>query len=123
MEVKTVEAEVCPAHVRMLAGIRPKISVSSFMGCLKGKSSTILCEQFGGLKYKYRNRDYWREGYYVDTVGKSESRIAEHIKKQLKEDEMGEKLTMGWVGLFAGGKQPFPAGGRSYYAFCAWRRV
>ena len=48
-----VEAEICPDHVHMLVEIPPKISVSSFMGYLKGKSSTILYEQFGELKYKY----------------------------------------------------------------------
>ena len=40
------------------------------MGYLKGKSSTMLYEQFGELKYKYRNREFWCKGYYVDTVGK-----------------------------------------------------
>ena len=56
------------------------------MGYLKGKSSTMLYEQFGELKYKYRNREFWCKGYYVDTVGKNTSRIAEYIKNQLKED-------------------------------------
>ena len=49
------------------------------MGYLKGKSSTMLYEQFGELKYKYRNREFWCKGYYVDTVEKNESRIAEYI--------------------------------------------
>ena len=92
--VKIVEAEVCPDHVHMLVEIPPKISVSSFMGYLKGKSSTMLYEKFGELKYKYRNREFWCKGYYVDTVGKNESRIAEYIKNQLKEDELGEQMTM-----------------------------
>ena len=60
--VKIVEAEVCPDHVHMLVEIPPKISVSSFMGYLKGKSSTMLYEQFGELKYKYRNREFWCKG-------------------------------------------------------------
>ena len=74
------------------------------MGDLKGKSSTMLYEQFGELKYKYRNRKFWCKGYYVDTVGKNESRIAEYIKNQLKQDEMGEQLTMSQVGPFTGSK-------------------
>ena len=102
--VKIVEAEVCPDHIHMLVEIPPKISVSSFMGYLKGKSSTILYEQFGELKYKYRNREFWCKGYYVDTVGKNESRIAEYIKNQLKEDEMGEQLTFGSNSPFTGCK-------------------
>lgn len=61
--VKIVEAEVCPDHVHMLVEIPPKLSVSSFMGYLKGKSSTMLYEQFGELKYKYRSKEFWRRGY------------------------------------------------------------
>ena len=74
------------------------------MRYLKGKSSTMLYEQFGELKYKYRNREFWCKGYYVDTVGKNTSRIAEYIKNQLKEDELGEQLAMSGISLFKGGK-------------------
>lgn len=83
---------------------QPKLSVSSFMGYLKGKSSTMLYEQFGELKYKYRSREFWCRGYYVDTAGKNTSRIAEYIKNQLKEDQLGEQLTMSEVGPFTGSK-------------------
>ena len=64
----------------------------------------MLYEQFGELKYKHRNREFWCKGYYVDTVEKNESRIAEYIKNQLKEDQMGEQLTMSQVGLFTSSK-------------------
>ena len=96
--------KVCPDHVHMLVEIPPKYAISSFMGYLKGKSSTMLYEQFGELKYKYRNREFWCKGYYVDTVGKNTSRIAEYIQNQLKEDQLGEQLTMGEIGPFKGGK-------------------
>jgi putative transposase len=76
----------------MLLEIPPKIAVSSFMGYLKGKSTTMIYEQFPELKYKYRNREFWCKGYYVDTVGKNEGRIAEYIKHQLEEDRLGEQL-------------------------------
>lgn len=92
--VNIVEAEVCADHVHMLLEIPPKYSISSFMGYLKGKSSTMLYEQFGELKYKYRNREFWSKGYYVDTTGKNSSRIAEYIRNQLKEDYLGEQLTI-----------------------------
>ena len=98
--VKIIEAEICPEHVHMLVEIPPKIAVSKFMGYLKGKSSTMLYEQFGELKYKYGNREFWCKGYYVDTAGKNETRIAEYIKKQLEEDKSGEQLTMGEEGPF-----------------------
>ena len=76
----------------------------SFMRYLKGKSSTMLYEQFGELKYKYRNREFWCKGYYVDTVGKNTSRIAEYIKNQLKEDELGEQLARSGISPLKGGK-------------------
>ena len=70
------------------------------MGYLKGKSATMLYEEFGELKYKYRNREFWCKGYYVDTVGKNEKRIAEYIKNQLEEDRLGDQLTMSEAGPF-----------------------
>ena len=78
--VKIIEAEACPDHIHLFVEIPPKLSISGFMGYLKGKSSTMLYEQFGELKYKYRNREFWCRGYYVDTVGKNETRIAEYIR-------------------------------------------
>ena len=102
--VNILEAEVCPDHIHMLVEIPPKIAVSSFMGYLKGKSNTMLYEQFSELKYKYRNREFWCKGYYVDTVGKNTARIAEYIQNQLKEDQLGEQLTMAGTGPFKGGK-------------------
>ena len=62
---------------------------------LKGKSSLMLYERFPELKYKYRNREFWCRGYYVDTAGKNTKRIAEYIKHQLDEDQMAEQMTMG----------------------------
>ncbi len=92
--VKIIEAEVCPDHVHMLLEIPQKYSISSFMGYLKGKSSTMLHEQFGELKYQYRNREFWYKAYYVDTTGKNSSQISEYIRNQLKEDYLGEQLTI-----------------------------
>lgn len=91
--VKIIQAEVCIDHVHMLIEIPPKMSVSSFMGFLKGKSSIMIYEKWGNLKYKYRGRQFWCRGYYVDTAGKNDKIIKEYIAKQLKEDELGEQLT------------------------------
>ena len=102
--INIIEAEVCPDHIHMLIEIPPKIAVSSFMGYLNGKSSTMMYEQFGELKYKYRNREFWCRGYYVDTAGKKVGRISEYIKNQLKEDELGEQLAMPGSSPFKGGK-------------------
>ena len=104
--VKIIEAEVCP-DPGTYAGrnTAQNGSVELFMGYRKGKSSTKLYEQFGELKYKYRSREFWCKGYYVDTVGKNRSRIGENIKNQLKEEQLGEQLVMSEVGPFKGGKK------------------
>ena len=73
-------------------------------GLPQGKSSTMLYEQFGELKYKFRNRQFWCRGYYVDTVGKNESRIAEYIQNQLKEDELGDQMKIPGTSPFTGSK-------------------
>lgn len=91
-KVNIIEAEVCPDHIHMLLEISPKISVSSFMGFLKGKSSLLIYEKWGNLKYKFRNREFWCKGYYVDTVGKNSTKIKEYIQNQLKDDELGDRL-------------------------------
>ena len=64
------------------------------MGFLKGKSSLMIYEKWGNMKFKYRNRQFWCRGYYVDTVGKNEKKIAEYISNQLKQDEMSEQLVL-----------------------------
>lgn len=91
--VTIIEAEVCPDHIHMLVEIPPKMSVSSFMGFLKGKSSLIIHERHANLKYKHGNRSFWCRGYYVDTVGKNTKKIAEYIQKQLEEDRLQDQLT------------------------------
>ena len=90
--VNIIEAEIRPDHVHMLVEIPPKMSVASFVGYLKGKSSLMIYEQWGNLKFKYRNREFWCKGYYVDTVGKNTQKIKEYIENQLKEDKLGEQL-------------------------------
>ena len=93
-KISIVEAEVCSDHIHMLLEIPPKLAVSSFMGYLKGKSSLMLYESFPELKFKYRNREFWCRGYYVDTAGKNAKKIQAYIKNQLAEDKAGEQLTM-----------------------------
>ena len=65
--VEIIEAEVCPDHIHMLVAIPPKISVASFVGFLKGKSSLLIYQKWANMKYKYRNREFWCRGYYLDT--------------------------------------------------------
>lgn len=103
--VKIITAEVCPDHVHMLIEIPPKMAVSGFMGFLKGKSSIIIYQKWGNMKYKYRNRSFWCRGYYVDTAGKNDKVIKTYIENQLKEDQISEQLTMDIEDPFTGKKQ------------------
>ena len=70
------------------------MSISKFMGILKGKSSLMIFDRFANLKYKYGNRHFWCRGYYVDTVGRNKTAIAKYIQNQIEEDKLAEQLSM-----------------------------
>ena len=93
-EVNLLEGEVCPDHVHMLVEVPPKLSVSGFMGYLKGKSSILIYQKYANMKFKYRNREFWCRGYFVDTVGKNKKAIQEYIANQIKEDKEMEQMTI-----------------------------
>lgn len=92
--VEIIEANACSDHIHMLVSIPPKISVSSFMGYLKGKSSLMIFDRHANLKYKYGNRQFWCKGYYVDTVGRNKKAIQEYIKNQLQEDIALDQISL-----------------------------
>jgi putative transposase len=91
---KGVEIIEGPDHVHILVAIPPKISVSGFMGYLKGKSSLLIFQKYGNMKFAYRNREFWCRGYYVDTVGKNTKAIKEYIANQLKADKEADQLAL-----------------------------
>ena len=80
--VEIIEGHLMPDHAHMLLAIPPKYSVSSVMGCLKGKSSLMIFDKHANLKYKFGNRRFWAEGYYASTVGLDEAAIAKYIREQ-----------------------------------------
>ena len=92
-DVEIIEAHAMPDHIHMLVKIPPKLSVSAFMGYLKGKSSLMIFEKHSNLKYKYGNRNFWAKGYFVSTVGLNTEVVKEYIKNQEKEDMMQDKLS------------------------------
>ena len=92
--VEIIEANACPDHIHMLVSIPPKISVSSFMGYLKGKSSLMIFDRHANLKYKYGNRHFWCKGFYVDTVGKNKNAIAKYIQNQLQNDIASDQMSL-----------------------------
>ena len=103
-EVNRIEAEVCIDQVYMLVEIPPKMGVSGFMGFLKGKSSQMIYERWANTRYKYRNREFWCRGYYVDTIGKNIKKIKEYIANQLKKDQEAEQLVLDIEDSFQGSK-------------------
>ena len=92
--VEIIEGEVCPDHIHLLLRIPPKMSISGFMGYLKGKSSLMIFEKHANLKYKYGNRHFWCRGYYVDTVGKNTAAIKKYIQNQIKEDMEYDQMSL-----------------------------
>ena len=92
--VEIIEGHLMPDHIHMLLAIPPKYSVSSFMGYLKGKSALMIFDRHANLKYKFGNRHFWAEGYYVSTVGLNEATIKKYIQEQEKQDIMKDKLSV-----------------------------
>ena len=92
--VEIIEAQACVDHIHMLVSIPPKMSVSSFMGYLKGKSTLMIFERHSNLKYKYGNRRFWCTGYYVSTVGRNKKAIEQYIRDQEREDMMADQMTI-----------------------------
>ena len=91
--VEILEGHLMPDHIHMLVSITPKYSVSQFMGYLKGKSSLMIFDKHANLKYKFGNRHFWAEGYYVSTVGMNEATIAKYIREQEAHDIAMDKIT------------------------------
>ena len=88
-------------HVHLLLSILPKYSVLQIMEYLKGKSAMMIFERYANLKYKFGNRHFWAEGYYVSTVGLNTATMQKYIREQEKEDQIMDKLkTKEYVDLF-----------------------
>ena len=103
--VEIIEGHLMPDHIHMLVSIPPKYSVSQFMGYLKGKSSLMIFDKHANLKYKFGNRHFWAEGYYVSTVGLNEAAIAKYIREQEAHDIAMDKVTgKEYEDPFKGGK-------------------
>ena len=92
-ESRILEGHLMPDHVHMLVSIPPKLSVSSFMGYLKGKSALMMFDRHANLKYKFGNRHFWATGYYVSTVGIQEKALRKYIQEQEKQDQIEDKIS------------------------------
>lgn len=92
--VEIIEGSMMPDHVHLLVSIPPKISVSSFLGYLKGKSAMMIFDRHANLKYKFGNRHFWATGYFVSTVGLNEATIAKYVREQQTNDQMNDKVSV-----------------------------
>ncbi|KRL06261.1 IS200/IS605 family transposase [Liquorilactobacillus hordei] len=91
-EVEIIE-NAMPDRIHMLVKIPPKMSVSRFMGYLKGRSAVIIHERHANLKYNYGNRSSWARGYYVSTVGLNQKTIQKYIREQESEDRLSDSMS------------------------------
>ena len=91
--IEIIEGKAMPDHIHILVKIPPKMSISNFMGYLKGKSAMMIFARHGNLKYKFGNNNFWSTGYYVSTVGLNEATIAKYIKEQDTYDKMMDKIS------------------------------
>lgn len=91
--VEIIEAHAMPDHIHMLLKISPKISVSGFMGYLKGKSALMIFERHANLKYRYGNRHFWAKGFFVSTVRLNIKVVEDYIRNQEKEDMVQDNLS------------------------------
>ena len=86
-DVEIISGAVCIDHVHLCVSIPPKMSVSSFMGNLKGKSTLMIYDRHPEKQSKW-NKAFWARGYYVATVGNvTESAIKKYIKEQSEESQ------------------------------------
>ena len=92
-KVEIIEAHAMPDHIHMLVSIPPKLSVSEFMGYLKGKSTLMIFERHANMRYKYGRRVFWTKGYYVSTVGGNKKAIEKYIREQEAEDQICDQLS------------------------------
>ena len=93
-DVDNIVGAVCVDHIHLSVAIPPKISIANFMGYLKGKSALMIFDKHANLKYKFGNRHFWAEGYYVSTVGLNEATIKKYIQEQEKHDIAMDKLSV-----------------------------
>ena len=79
--VEIIDGAVCVDHVHLYVSIPPKMSVSNFMGYLKGKSTLMIFDRHPELQSKW-NKDFGARGYYVATVGNvTEETIRKYIQE------------------------------------------
>ena len=91
--VEIVAGAVCSDHVHLCVSIPPKLSVSDFVGYLKGKSALMIYDKHPEMESKW-DRSFWARGYYVTTIGNvNEETVKEYIRRQTEESKNESKKT------------------------------
>ena len=90
-KVEIVAGAVCADHVHVCVSIPPKLSISDFVGYLKGKSALMIYDKHPEMESKW-DRSFWARGYYVTTIGNvNEETVKEYIQQQIEESKKEEK--------------------------------
>ena len=85
--IEIISGAVCSDHVHLSVSIPPKMSISSFMGYLKGKSTLMIYDKYPKLQSKW-DKAFWARGYYVATIGNvTEEAIKKYIEEQSEESK------------------------------------
>jgi putative transposase len=93
-ECRILEGHLMSDHVHILISIPPKYAVSQVIGFIKGKSAIHLARVYGERKRNFVGQNFWARGYFVSRVGRDEEVVREYIRKQEKEDERIEQLSL-----------------------------
>jgi putative transposase len=86
------ELNVQMDHVHVVVSIPPKVSVSDYMGVIKGKTAIKLFKSYPAMRKKpYWGNHFWARGYFVSTIGVDEETIRKYVRYQEKEEKREEK--------------------------------
>ncbi len=84
---EVVEVNVQPDHVHLLVKIPPKVSISEFMGTVKGRTAIRVFKKYPYLKERpYWGNHFWADGYCVDTVGLDAEMIRKYVVFQERKE-------------------------------------
>ena len=91
-----VELNIQVDHVHIVVSIPPKLSVSDYVGIVKGRSAIRVLQRYKELKQKpYWGNHFWTKGYCVDTVGLDMEKIQAYVRYQDKKEELLEQRQLG----------------------------
>ena len=88
MQGKIVELNVQEDHVHLLVMVPPKVSMSAFIGTLKGRTAIRIFIKFPHLRQKpYWGNHFWARGYCIDTIGLDLEKIRKYVKYQENQEK------------------------------------